>query len=225
MTAAESGKAIDNFAMAWSPAFGGDSEAMGRAERFARLIRPDSTGAPTVFQPGSVYVADSSHRGATGTHYTPRSLTEEMVKHTLDPLVYLGPAEGKPETEWELRPADEILDLKICDPACGSGAFLVQACRYLSEKIVEARRVHGDVDTDPTEDDLIEARREVAERCLHGVDINPMACEMAKLSLWLITLAKDKPFTFVDHAIRCGDSLVGIGSLDQLRAFHLNPKR
>ncbi len=66
-----------------------------------------------MFQPGSVYVSDSSHRGATGTHYTPRTLTEEIVKHTLDPLVYTGPAEGTSEADWELRTPTEILNLKI----------------------------------------------------------------------------------------------------------------
>ena len=65
------------------------------------------------------------------------------------------------------------------------------------------------------------ARRLVAQRCLYGVDKNPLAVEMAKLSLWLLTLAKDKPFTFLDHAIRCGDSLVGLSSIDQLLRFSL----
>ena len=217
----ESEKAVAKFAMTWSSAFSGDVDVSVRARPFARLIREDSTGAPAVFHPGSVYVTDSSHRGATGTHYTPRSLTEEIVRHTLDPLVYEGPAEGKTEHEWLLRSPAQILNLKVCDPACGSGAFLVQACRYLAEKLVEARRVHGDELTDPNEADLINARREVAESCIHGVDINPMACEMAKLSLWLITLAKDLPFTFVDHAIRQGDSLLGTTSIDQVRRFSL----
>src|SRR6476659_7218267 len=71
---------------------------------------------------------------------------------------------------------------------------------------------------------MIYARRLVAQRCLYGVDINPLAVEMAKLSLWLLTLAKDKPFEFLDHAIRCGDSLVGIHNLNQLRKFNLDGK-
>lgn len=220
----EADKAITKFGITWSATFA-DSDLEARARRFAKLIRPDSTGAPTVFQPGSVYVADSSHRGATGTHYTPRSLTEEIVKHTLDPLVYVGPADGVPEDEWELRSPQEILDLKICDPACGSGAFLVQACRYLAGAVVEANRTHQRRSDPITEDEIIDARRQVAERCLHGVDINPMACEMAKLSLWLITLARDRPFTFLDHAIRNGDSLLGITSIQQLSGLDIEAGR
>src|SRR5208283_3488366 len=69
---------------------------------------------------------------------------------------------------------------------------------------------------------LIFAYRIIAERCVYGVDKNPLAVEMAKLSLWLLTLAKDKPFTFLDHAIRCGDSLVGLSSIDQLLRFSMN---
>jgi hypothetical protein len=105
----DAGEEIERrFPTTWRAAFGGDEDAAARARRFAKVIREDSTGAPTVFQPGSVYVCDSSHRGATGTHYTPRSFTEEIVKETLDPLVYDGIAEGKPEEEWRLRKPDEI---------------------------------------------------------------------------------------------------------------------
>jgi Eco57I restriction-modification methylase len=219
---ADSAEEVKNrFGTHWAPAFAGDAQAANRVQRFAKFVRTDSFGAPTVFQPGSVYVCDSSHRGATGTHYTPRSFTEEMVTETLDPLVYEGIAEGKPETEWKLRTPSELLALNVGDPACGSGAFLVQACRYLSAKLVESRRVHGELDHDPTEEDLIHARREVASRCLYGVDVNPMAVEMAKLSLWLVTLERDKPFSFLDHAIGVGDSLVGLTSLDQLRHWSL----
>lgn len=210
------------FAYRWNAAFGGDAEVARRARRFAKFMREDSTRAPTAFQPGSVYVCDSSHRGATGTHYTPRSFTEEIVRETLDPLVYDGMAEGKPEGEWKLRRPEEILELKVADPACGSGAFLVQACRYLSAKLVESKRLHGELDRDPTDEDLVEARRVVAGRCLYGVDSNPMAVEMAKLSMWLVTLDRNKPFSFVDHALRVGDSLFGMSDLDQLRTWSLS---
>jgi hypothetical protein len=208
------------FPTTWVAAFGGDVAMAERAARFAKLVRQNSNGGPTVFAPGSIYVSDSAHRGATGTHYTPRSLSDEVVRHTLDPLVYVGPAEGLPESEWTMRAPEEILDLKVCDPACGSGAFLVQTVRYLADKLVESRRLSGH-DGRSSEGDVVEARRLVAERCVHGVDVNPMACEMAKLSLWLVTLAKDRPFTFVDHAIRQGDSLLGVTSLSQISRFGL----
>src|SRR5262249_27449472 len=179
------------------------------------------------------------------THYTPRSLTEPIVEHSLEPLVYLGPAEGKPKTEWKLNAAREILALKVCDMTMGSGAFLVQTCRYLAERLVEAwenaEKEHPDCFIVPPEgklstgspgerllpkepaERLVMARRFVADRCLYGVDINPMAVEMAKLSLWLITLQRDRPFTFLDHALKCGDSLLGVSSVEQIENFSLRP--
>ncbi len=203
----------------------------------AGLLRKDTFKNYALVTPGSVYVTRGSDRRSTGTHYTPRSLTEPIVQHALDPLVYIGPAEGLPQEQWRLRSAAELLELKVCDMAMGSGAFLVQSCRYLSEKLIEAwdhaeRALNASSDKKkrpqitpagqlsegkPGEEllpsDLEErkalARRLIAERCLYGVDKNPMAVEMAKLSLWLITLAKNRPFTFVDHALRCGDSLLG----------------
>jgi hypothetical protein len=216
-------------------------------------VRLDTFGYPVVIPQGSVFVTAGTDRRSSGTHYTPRELTEPIVKYTLEPLVYAGPAEGLSKAEWKLKPARELLDLKICDMACGSGAFLVQACRYLSERLLEAWAMN--LATEGTEkkkkigfldlrsgllssssvpsvssvaiSDWSElqtyARRIIAQRCLYGVDKNPLAVEMAKLSLWLLTLAKDKPFEFLDHAIRCGDSLVGISHIDQLKFFNLDP--
>ena len=82
-------------------------------------------------------------RRSSGTHYTPRVLTEPIVEHTLEPLVYIGPAEGWPRDKWLLRTPAELLDLKVCDKAMGSGAFLVQSDRYLAERLVEAWEACG----------------------------------------------------------------------------------
>jgi hypothetical protein len=226
-----------------SIACGHDTRLEARVLPFAGLLRQDSFGQLVVIPEGSVYVTSGSDRRSTGTHYTPRSLTEPIVKHTLEPLVYVGPAEGKPENEWQLKSPKEILDLKVCDMAMGSGAFLVQACRYLSERLVESweaiekassgkflKTPEGDTsDGDPRErllpldptERLAIARRYVADRCLYGVDINPMAVEMAKLSLWLVTIQKDRPFTFLDHALKYGDSLLGVSKLEQIENFRL----
>jgi hypothetical protein len=222
-----------------------DDALFARVLPFAGLVRSDSFGKPLVITTGSVYVTQGTDRRATGTHYTPRSLTEPIVKRTLDPLLYRGMAEGVEPTRETLKTAKEILDLKVCDMATGSGAFLVQACRYLSERLVEAwekaEEEHpgqvivtpeGELSTgDPaerivpadTDERLAVARRLIADRCLYGVDKNPTAVEMAKLSLWLITLQKDRPFTFLDHAIKCGDSLVGV-DMDQLLTWSLDRK-
>ncbi|MHB8663774.1 MAG: DNA methyltransferase [Acidimicrobiales bacterium] len=135
-----------------------------------------------------------------------------------------GPAEGADPTDWNLRSSGELLELKVCDPAVGSGAILVAACRYLADRLVEAWTAERapEVEGDPDEV-VITARRAVADRCLYGVDRDPMAVEMAKLSLWLVTLSKERPFTFLDHALKAGDSLLGVTDLDQLRALHLDP--
>ena len=109
-----------------------------------------------------------------------------------------------------MRP-EQILDLKVCDPAMGSGAFLVETCRQLADALIEAWGAHGEMPSiPPDEDEVIFARRLVAQRCLYGIDRNPMAVDLAKVSLWLSTLARDHPLTFVDHAFRHGDSLVGL---------------
>lgn len=227
-------------------ACGHDPLLARRVSPFAALLREDDFGQLVVIPEGSVYVTVGSDRRSTGTHYTPRSLTEPIVKHTLEPLVYTGPAEGKPQAEWKLKPPREILALKVCDMTMGSGAFLVQTCRYLAERLVEAWEIaekanpgkilaspEGDFSAgDPKEriiptdaaERLAIARRYVADRCLYGVDINPMAVEMAKLSLWLITLQRDRPFTFLDHALKCGDSLLGVSSVKQVENFTLRAK-
>ena len=122
-------------------ACGGGAEGkalLARVRPFAGLIRIDGFGHPIVIHAGCVYVTEGTDRRSTGTQYTPRSLTEPIVQYALEPLVYEGPAEGKPRDQWKLRSARELLALAICDFACGSGAFLVQACRYLAERLLEA---------------------------------------------------------------------------------------
>ena len=224
-------------------ACGQDERLAHRIKAFAPLLRADSFGHSVVIRPGSVYVTGGSDRRSTGTHYTPRSLTEPIVKHTLEPLVYIGPADGLPEREWTLKTPKELLALRVCDMAMGSGAFLVESCRYLADRLVEAwenaEREHpgsfivtpdGGLSTGASTERLIPAepaeriaiaRRLIADRCLYGVDVNPMAVEMAKLSLWLVTLQRDRPFTFLDHALKCGDSLIGISSIRQIERFSL----
>ena len=98
-----------------------------RSHPFAGLVRRDDNGDPCVIPTGSLYVTAGTARRQTGTQYTPRTLTESVVEHALAPLVYTGPAEGQTPEAWQLKPAGQILDLKICDFACGSAAFLVAA--------------------------------------------------------------------------------------------------
>jgi len=165
-------------------------------------------GDRLVLQPGS-------ERSRTGSHYTPRSLTGPIVRKTLEPLLAaMGPAPA----------SHRLLDLKICDPAMGSGAFLLEVVRHLGDQLVAAWTREGQLPriTDEHPDVEMHARRLIARRCIHGVDKNHFAVHLTRLSLWLLTRAKDLPFSFVDHALRHGDALVGL-TLAQLRALHWAP--
>ncbi|MGO8958835.1 MAG: Eco57I restriction-modification methylase domain-containing protein [Streptosporangiaceae bacterium] len=204
------------------------------------LLRYDDLGRPAVYLPGSRYITSSHRRAATGTHYTPRSLAEEVAEGALQPLVYRpGPRETSYTSQWRIRPSKQILELKVADIAMGSGAFLVAACRYLADRLVEAwldegdaealamdlHRTAGRVGADAEADQLLlKARREITEHCLYGVDINPLAVEMAKLSLWLITMDTERPFGFLDDRLAAGDSLLGLVSLGQLESLHVDAK-
>jgi hypothetical protein len=179
------------------------TDAAGLAAALAPVvdIRAVPRGAPVAA--GTPILQPTDERRRTGSHYTPRSLTEPIVLHALAPaLARIGP---------DATPG-EVLDLKVCDPACGSGAFLVETCRQLGTRLVEAwDRWPAQRPTIPEdEDDLLHAKRLVAQHCLRGVDRNPLALDLAKLSLWLETLASRHEFTFLDHVLRVGDSLVGL---------------
>jgi hypothetical protein len=150
--------------------------------------------------------ATSSERKTSGSFYSPRAMTDFLVRRTLGPLV-------------EGRSADAILSLRVLDPAMGSGAFLVAACRYLSERVEHARLAEGTwVSGDVTAADRADVARAVAERCLYGIDRNPTAVQLARLSLWLATLSADRPLTFLDHHLAVGNSLVGARLADLARA-------
>ncbi|GAA4129644.1 hypothetical protein GCM10022215_42420 [Nocardioides fonticola] len=211
-----------------TPVADGDTELLGTLVSWGNLIRRDLRKIPLVFPVGGLVVIETPSRKNAGAHYTPRSLAEEVVLHALQPLVYEpGPLQTNDEDEWRLKPAAAILDLKVADIAAGSGAFLVAAARYLSARLVEAWIAEGIVDVSASSDAeeiRRQALREVIARCLYGADINPMAVEMCKLSLWLVSMDKTKPFSFVDDKVFCGNSLLGLTSLDQLRYLHLYPK-
>jgi len=175
----------------------------------------DRQATPDHVPAGAMVLQPSEERRKSGSHYTPRALTEPIVETTLAPILQrLRAGAGGPP-----RP-EAILELKVCDPAMGSGAFLVEACRQLGKELIESWHAHHCVPRiPPDEDELVYARRLVAQRCLYGVDRNPVAVDLAKVSLWLTTLAKDHALTFVDHALRHGDSLVGL-TCKQVEAFH-----
>jgi hypothetical protein len=182
----------------------------------AALSRRISPLTPRTVPAGGLYLQPTDERRRSGSHYTPRELTEPIVRTTLRPILEeLGPS---PTPE-------QLLALKVCDPAMGSGAFLVETCRQLAEQLVKAYDIHGrPTDILPEEDVLLYAQRQIAHHCLYGVDKNPFAVDLGKLSLWLATLAKGHAFTFLDHSIRHGDSLVGL-TREQIASFHWAPEK
>jgi hypothetical protein len=184
----------------------------------ALLPAIDVAATPGLVPQGAMVLQPSEERRRSGSHYTPRAMTEPIVRTTLAPIL-----ERLRGTDGAAPRPEQILDLKVCDPAMGSGAFLVESCRQLGDALIESWRAHNAVPAiPPDEDEVIFARRLVAQRCLYGVDRNPVAVDLAKVSLWLVTLAKDHALTFVDHALRHGDSLVGL-SRTQIEAFHWDP--
>ena len=198
--------------------------AVGRAltvEDLHAALGPvvDPAATPDIVSRGTMVLQPSEERRRSGSHYTPRALTHPIVRNTLDPI--LKTIRG--EDNRPPRPG-QILDLKVCDPAMGSGAFLVEACRQLGEALVESWHAHGELPTiPPDEDELVYARRLIAQRCLYGADRNPVAVDLSKVSLWLVTLAKDHALTFLDHALRHGDSLLGL-TRKQIEVFHWDPE-
>lgn len=190
----------------------GAADVPALLDAFGGLIDMRATPDGSAIAPGIPYLQPTEERRRSGSHYTPRSLTEPIVRHALEPAFErIGP-KASPEA---------VLSLKVCDPACGSGAFLVEACRQLAARLEQAWNMYGaeKPTIPPDEDEALHARRLVAQKCLYGVDRNPMAVDLARLSLWLATLARDHEFTFLDHAIKSGDSLVGL-TRHEIEAAH-----
>jgi type I restriction-modification system DNA methylase subunit len=160
---------------------------------------------------GELYVVnDDGERKATGAYYTPGYVVSYIVEETVDPLL----DDIKTDLEADgLEPSDqayfgrfysEVLELKILDPAMGSAHFLTSATAYLTEQVMEVVREQERQGRDEQE-----IRRTIAKECIYGVDVNGMAVELGKLSMWLETLAADKPLAFLDHHLKAGNSLVG----------------
>lgn len=243
---------------------------LGKLVRAARSKRPeaiaeyerklDAEAAKLVratVLPGQYYLVRwGGTRKGSGTFYTRPQLAVPTVHRTLRPLAYLPPtkADGTPDLDaptsvWTPRKPEEILALKVCDPAVGSGSFPVAALRFLTEALyraldhygrlkeqenktivalAEGRPSEGRLDadllpcrkSDPDFEPRLKARlrRYIVERCLYGVDLDPLATELARIALWIETMDRDLPFSFLDHKFRCGNSLVGCW-FDQFRHY------
>jgi hypothetical protein len=139
-------------------------------------------------------------RKLTGSYYTPDALVQELVKSALEPVI-ADTLRAHPE-----RPVEALLQLTVCDPACGSGHFLLSAARRLADEVAKLRAPGGA----PAQSDYRHALRDVVSRCIYGVDKNPMAIALAKTALWLEAYTPDRPLTFLDHHLRVGDALLGV---------------
>ena len=180
---------------------------------YERVLDIDPAIVRGRFNPASVFSKrHSRRRKESGTFYTPQSLAEFVVRRTLDPLV-------------AAASSDQILSLRVVDPAMGSGAFLVAACRFLASAyehalIEEGRCAEADLDHEMRAD----IRRLIAERCIAGVDVNPVAVQLTRLSIWLSSLARGKPLGFLDHRLRVGNSLLGCSPDDLSRLSGRAPR-
>jgi type I restriction-modification system DNA methylase subunit len=186
-------------------------------------------GDDVIVEEGEVHLSTGSgERKATGSYYTPEYVVEYIVEETLGPLVddirsSLVGQSAFDEGGFAEEFAEGVFDLKILDPAMGSGHFLTSAVDYLAREIIDAQErqaAQQGIETVDEDHDINWARRQVAQRCIYGVDLNPLAVELAKVSLWLRTLAAEQPLAFLDHHLKTGNSLVGsdIEEIDSLES-------
>jgi type I restriction-modification system DNA methylase subunit len=218
-----------------------------KTERIIPMRETPPTGferTEKIYGKGAVYLeTDKGERRAFGSYYTPDHIVNHMVNASLgkvcrnierslrteieelDRKIIGASSEERAAREEERRIlagsfSDRVLTLSVLDPAMGSGHFLIRACQYLAEEIA-TNPLTGDPEAQGAADEdawILLWKRRVAERCLYGVDVNPMAVELAKLALWLETVAIDAPLAFLDHHLQTGDSLIGsrIVGLDSL---------
>jgi hypothetical protein len=169
-------------------------EELGSVYEALLELHPEiNTEAPTF----ALTTASGHERKTTGSYYTPRSLIQALLDSALDPVL--------DEAARGRDPEGAILALKVCDPACGSGHFLIAAAHRIARRLAAVRTG----DDEPAPEALRHALRDVIGHCIHGVDVNEMAVELCKVALWMEALEPGKPLSFLDHRIVCGNSLLG----------------
>ncbi|MFE9857507.1 Eco57I restriction-modification methylase domain-containing protein [Streptomyces sp. NPDC005780] len=185
-----------------------DAEELGSVYESLLELEPKHSATERSFE--LVEVAGNS-RKTTGSYYTPSSLIECLLDTTLNPVIddavkrgeQRAAAAGRPDPADDI--VDELLSLTVCDPACGSGHFLVASARRIAKRVASVRERNPE----PTVDAVRHALHEVIARCVYGVDLNPMAVELAKVSLWLEALEPGKPLGFLDAHVKHGNALLG----------------
>ncbi|MBL6276077.1 N-6 DNA methylase [Micromonospora fiedleri] len=185
-----------------------DAEELGSIYESLLELVPKHSAVDRTFE--LVELAGNT-RKTTGSYYTPSSLIDCLLDSALDPVIddavkraeQAATAAGQPDPSDHI--VDELLSLTVCDPACGSGHFLVAAARRIAKRVAAVRERNPE----PTTDAVRTALHEVVARCIYGVDLNPMAVELAKVSLWMEALEPGKPLSFLDAHIKCGNALIG----------------
>ena len=157
-------------------------------------LNPRATDAADAFSLGA---GAGNERKTTGSYYTPSSLIAKLLDSALEPVLDEAVAKADPEAA--------LLSLSVVDPACGSGHFLVGAARRIARRLATVRTG----EPEPSPEALRSALRDVVGRCVHGVDVNPMAAELCKVGLWMEALEPGKPLSFLEHRILVGNSLLG----------------
>jgi hypothetical protein len=183
-----------------------DVEELGSVYESLLEFHPHIGGGPGA--PTFELLLAGKERRSTGSHYTPPQLVAPLIEHALEPVLNERLATAKTREQKERA----VLGLKVCDMAAGSGHFLLAAARRLAKELA---RVRTDED-EPAPERVREATRDVISHAIYGVDKNPLAVELCRVALWLESNAEGKPLTFLDHRIRCGDSLVGVFDLGVL---------
>jgi hypothetical protein len=176
-----------------------DVEELGSVYESLLDYRPDirTEGGHVTFD-----LVPGAERKTTGSYYTPPELVQELIKSALEPVIEAKLKDARTPREKE----DALLSLTVCDPACGSGHFLLAAARRIGREIARIRTGEDE----PTPDEFRLAVRDVIRHSIYAVDRNPLAVELCKLALWLEGHSRGKPLTFLDHRIKCGDSLIGV---------------
>ncbi|MGL6339058.1 MAG: Eco57I restriction-modification methylase domain-containing protein, partial [Waterburya sp.] len=149
-----------------------------------------------------------SDRKTTGSYYTPPELVAQLIKTALEPVIDERLKEANTKVEQEAA----LLNITVCDPACGSGHFLLAAARRIGKELAKVRTGESQPGIEP----IREAIRDVIQHCIYGVDFNPLAVDLCKVALWIEGFNRGKPLSFLDHRIKCGNSLVGVLDLDCL---------
>ncbi|MFF3467482.1 Eco57I restriction-modification methylase domain-containing protein [Streptomyces sp. NPDC002619] len=185
-----------------------DAEELGSVYESLLELEPKHSATDRSFE--LIEVAGNS-RKTTGSYYTPSSLIECLLDTTLDPVIDDAVKRGEQRATEAGRPdpaddiVDELLSLTVCDPACGSGHFLVASARRIAKRVASVRERNPE----PTVDAMRHALHEVVARCIYGVDLNPMAVELAKVSLWIEAMEPGKPLSFLDAHVKRGNGLIG----------------